>query len=86
MEVTHRQFGSDITTGIASSKPKPVPGTIEPNQERREHHHYIIRGGTEGRERLRVLARVMRETTAEPVRSRRDQARDGMPRRWLWRR
>ena len=25
--------------------------------------HYVIRGGVEGRERLRVLARVMRETT-----------------------
>jgi len=26
-------------------------------------HHYLIRGGIEGRERLRVLARVMRPTT-----------------------
>ena len=26
-------------------------------------HHYLIRGGLEGRERLRVLGRVMRPTT-----------------------
>ena len=26
-------------------------------------HHYLIRGGVEGRERLRVLGRVMRPTT-----------------------
>ena len=28
-----------------------------------DDHHYLIRGGIEGRERLRVLARVMRPTT-----------------------
>ena len=28
-----------------------------------DDHHYLIRGGVEGRERLRVLARVMRPTT-----------------------
>ena len=28
-----------------------------------EDHHYLIRGGLEGRERLRVLGRVMRPTT-----------------------
>jgi ubiquinone/menaquinone biosynthesis C-methylase UbiE len=28
-----------------------------------EQHHYLIRGGLEGRERLRVLARAMRPTT-----------------------
>ncbi len=28
-----------------------------------DQHHYLIRGGLEGRERLRVLARVMRPTT-----------------------
>ena len=28
-----------------------------------DEHHYLIRGGIEGRERLRVLARVMRPTT-----------------------
>lgn len=28
-----------------------------------EQHHYLIRGGLEGRERLRVLGRVMRPTT-----------------------
>lgn len=27
------------------------------------HSHYVIRGGVEGRERLRILARVMRPTT-----------------------
>src|ERR1051325_8233637 len=26
--------------------------------------HYVIRGGIEGRERLRILSRVLRETTA----------------------
>ena len=30
---------------------------------RMDDHHYLIRGGIEGRERLRVLARVMRPTT-----------------------
>jgi len=28
-----------------------------------DEHHYLIRGGLEGRERLRVLGRVMRPTT-----------------------
>ena len=28
-----------------------------------DDHHYLIRGGLEGRERLRVLGRVMRPTT-----------------------
>jgi SAM-dependent methyltransferase len=28
-----------------------------------QHDHYVIRGGVEGRERLRILARVMRPTT-----------------------
>ena len=28
-----------------------------------ERDHYVIRGGVEGRERLRILARVMRPTT-----------------------
>ena len=60
MGVTRRQFRSEITTG---SKHSPVSTAIEPNQERRQRHHYIIRGGVEGRERLRVLARVMRPTT-----------------------
>jgi 2-polyprenyl-3-methyl-5-hydroxy-6-metoxy-1,4-benzoquinol methylase len=36
---------------------------IERKQARWERYHYIIRGGVEGRERLRVLARVMRPTT-----------------------
>src|SRR5262245_38211782 len=27
--------------------------------------HYVIRGGIEGRERLRILARVMHETTSQ---------------------
>jgi SAM-dependent methyltransferase len=29
----------------------------------RQHDHYIIRGGVEGRERLRVISRVLRPTT-----------------------
>jgi ubiquinone/menaquinone biosynthesis C-methylase UbiE len=28
-----------------------------------QRNHYLIRGGVEGRERLRILARVMRPTT-----------------------
>lgn len=28
-----------------------------------DEHHYLIRGGLEGRERLRLLGRVMRPTT-----------------------
>ncbi len=28
-----------------------------------DEHHYLIRGGIEGRERLRVLGRVMRPDT-----------------------
>lgn len=28
-----------------------------------ERSHYVIRGGLEGRERLRILSRVMRPTT-----------------------
>ena len=28
-----------------------------------ERQHYVIRGGVEGRERLRTLARVMQPTT-----------------------
>jgi len=28
-----------------------------------DDHHYLIRGGLEGRQRLRVLGRVMRPTT-----------------------
>jgi 2-polyprenyl-3-methyl-5-hydroxy-6-metoxy-1,4-benzoquinol methylase len=49
MGITRRPFLSNVTVGTASSE--------------RERHHYIIRGGVEGRERLRVLARVMRPTT-----------------------
>src|SRR5215218_1241077 len=28
-----------------------------------EHQHYLIRGGLEGRERLRIVGRIMRPTT-----------------------
>jgi hypothetical protein len=35
----------------------------EKRNRRMEQKHYIIRGGEEGRARLRVLSRVMRPTT-----------------------
>lgn len=63
MGVTRRQFRADITAGITSGKHSPLSAAIERKQEHRKRYHYIIRGGVEGRERLRVLARIMRPTT-----------------------
>ena len=51
-----------------------------------DDHHYLIRGGIEGRERLRVLGRVMRPTTLALLERAGVDGRDALPRRRLrWR-
>jgi 2-polyprenyl-3-methyl-5-hydroxy-6-metoxy-1,4-benzoquinol methylase len=63
MRVTRHPFRSDSTARIASSEHNRASAVIKRKSQNGESHHYIIRGGIEGRERLRVLARVMRPTT-----------------------
>ena len=61
MKYRSREAGPGEMVATESTKPSvavtdhPLPGG--------ERSHYIIRGGVAGRERLRVLARVMRPTT-----------------------
>ena len=40
-----------------------MAGNAHGSKRAMERDHYVIRGGVEGRERLRILARVMRPTT-----------------------
>jgi 2-polyprenyl-3-methyl-5-hydroxy-6-metoxy-1,4-benzoquinol methylase len=62
MKVTRRQVLSNAPSGSTGSKRSPA-STETKRPPRGQKHHYIIRGGLAGRERLRVLARIMRPTT-----------------------
>jgi SAM-dependent methyltransferase len=64
MKVTRSQTISDTKAGSSSDRHKVPDATKSPDLDG-EIHPYIIRGGVEGRERLRILARVMRPTALQ---------------------
>ncbi len=73
----------DSTTFVATPRIVQVWGR---NRRMTDQHYYMIRGGIEGRERLRVLSRVMRPGHPLPLRARRHRGRNALPGRRLRRR
>jgi 2-polyprenyl-3-methyl-5-hydroxy-6-metoxy-1,4-benzoquinol methylase len=65
MKATRREVLANAPSGTSSSKQSPASSATRRQPRGQKNHHYIIRGGLAGRERLRVLARIMRRTTLD---------------------